>query len=237
MYPVTTDVVARFERFIAAQRETPAEKYDQEYFTGDWRAGGNSYLLETRRQIEGRNPALIKEVFAPRRVLDVGCGPGALMSLLHELDVAVDGIDFSPQCRVLAPPSVRDRIIIGTVTDPTLVPDQSYDLVICREVIEHLTVLQVRRLVANLCRMSSRFVYITTRFHPQPQDLLDITDEPEVDPTHITLMNKDLLRLLLVLEGFRRRPDLEQRMDWLNKGRVLVYERPAADGDGHREER
>ena len=32
-------------------------------------------------------------------------------------------------------------------------PD-AYDLVICREVFEHLTVLQVREAVRNICRMS-----------------------------------------------------------------------------------
>jgi len=47
-----------------------------------------------------------------------------------------------------------------------------------------------------------------------------------VDPSHITLLNKDLLRCLFLLEGFRSRPDLEARIDWGGKGRVLVYERP-----------
>ena len=37
-----------------------------------------------------------------------------------------------------------------------------------------------------------------------------------------------MLRLLFVLEGFRARADLEARMDWGNKGRVLVYERAGA---------
>ena len=46
-----------------------------------------------------------------------------------------------------------------------------------------------------------------------------------MDPTHITLLNKEFLRCLFVLEGFKSRPDLEDRMDWGNKGRVLVYER------------
>jgi hypothetical protein len=34
---------------------------------------------------------------------------------------------------------------------------------------------------------------------------------------------------MFVLQGFRRRQDLEARMDWMSKGRVLVYEkhRPA----------
>jgi hypothetical protein len=89
-------------------------------------------------------------------------------------------------------------------------------------------VLQLRQAVAQLCRASSRFVYVTTRFHPDPAGLLDFTTQFEVDPSHITLLAKELLRCLIVLEGFRRRPDLEARMDWGGKGRVLVHERVEA---------
>lgn len=222
----TTMAVAEFERLVLEQRPVDAVQYDAAYFTGDWRAGGNNYSLETRRQIEGRNPHLIKEVFQPRRVLDLGCGPGALMHLLCEIGVDCDGIDFAKSSKALATPEVRDRITIGSVMDP-IKPDNAYDLVICREVMEHLTVLQVRRAVANIARMTSKHVYVTTRFHPSPAHLLDVTTQFDVDPSHITLLNKDFLRALFVLEGCRSRPDLEARMDWLNKGRVLVFEKAA----------
>jgi 2-polyprenyl-3-methyl-5-hydroxy-6-metoxy-1,4-benzoquinol methylase len=220
--------ITEFESRVLQQKPTAAAHYDAEYFTGEWRAAGNSYNLETRREIEGRNPQLIKEVFAPRKVLDLGCGPGALMHLLQELGVDVEGIDFAESSRRLASPEVRDRITVGDVSDPSLKPADAYDLVISREVLEHLTVLEVRRAVANMVRMSSRFIYVTTRFHPSPADLLDFNQQDDLDPTHITLLNKDMLRLMFVLEGCRSRPDLESRMDWGNKGRVLVLEKVAA---------
>lgn len=213
-----------FEELVFSQEPLPPSRYDEEYFTGDWRAAGKRYLLETRRRIEGENPRLIKEVFQPKHVLDMGCGPGMLMYLLYELGVPADGIDFSPHSREFAPPEVGDRIMIGSVTEQ-LVPDNSYDLVICREVLEHLTVLQIRQAVQNMCRVTSKYIYVTTRFHPNPTSLLAITGQLDVDLTHITLMSKDFLRLLFVLEGFKCRPDLERKMDWLNKGRVLVYEK------------
>src|SRR5436853_4239887 len=117
-------MVQAFEDAVFDQRPVAADHYDDEYFVSDWREGENDYRLETRRRIEGRNPQLIKDVFAPQRVLDMGCGPGALMALLDELGVHADGIDFSPRIRDLAPDSVRDRIVVGPVDEPH-VPDRS----------------------------------------------------------------------------------------------------------------
>jgi cytidyltransferase-like protein len=219
-----------FEDLVFTQRVIESEHYDSDYFVSDWRQAGNDYTIETRRNIEGRHPEVIKEVFAPTRVLDMGCGPGALLYLLEEVGVVADGIDFAASTRELAPASVRDRILVGPVSDPGL-PSQGYDLVICREVFEHLTVLQVREAVHNICRVSSRFAYVTTRFHPDPHTLLDVTTQFDVDPSHITLLNKDLLRLFFVLEGFRQRKDLEDRIDWMGKGRVLVYEKQPVEGE------
>ena len=220
--------IADFERRVLDQRPVASAHYDAEYFTGEWRDAGNSYNLETRRAIEARNPALIKEVFEPTRVLDLGCGPGALMHLLWELGVDVEGIDFADSSRRIATPEVRDRITVGDVADPALKPADAFDLVISREVLEHLTVLQVKRAVANMVRMTNKFIYVTTRFHPNPATLLDFDQKDDLDPSHITLLNKDMLRLMFVLEGCRSRSDLEQKMDWGNKGRVLVLEKVVA---------
>jgi 2-polyprenyl-3-methyl-5-hydroxy-6-metoxy-1,4-benzoquinol methylase len=218
------DAVERFEQAVHAQRETASDHYDEAYFADHWREGGNRYDLESRRRLEARNPQLIKEVFDPKKVLDVGCGPGFLMFLLHELGVDVEGVDYAEASLTLAPPEIRDHITIGETSDVHGAA-QGYDLVVCREVFEHLTVLQVRETVRQICSASSRFVYATTRFHPEPSTLLDVTAQFDVDPSHITLLAKDFLRVLFVLEGFRRRADLEERMDWAGKNRVLVYQR------------
>jgi len=222
--PELERMVEEFEAAVTAQQAVTPEHYDTAYFADDWREDDNRYELETRRKIEARNPHLIKEVFAPQRVLDIGCGPGFLMYFMSELGLDAHGVDFAAASKSLAPPEIADRIVIGDVTDDHF-PDQSFDLVVCREVMEHLSVLQVRRAVGQICRCSSRFAYVTTRFHPSPGNLLNLTTDFETDPTHITLMTKELLRTLFVLEGFVRRADLEQQMDWADKRRVLVYER------------
>ncbi len=216
--------LAAFEHLLLEQKPWQLDKYDEDYFVDDWREGHNDYSLETRRTLEGRNPQLIKEVFEPESVIDLGCGPGCLMALLSEVGINADGIDGSPSSPRIAPECIREKIQVGPITKLPLA-DDSYDLAISREVFEHLTIAQVFKAVGEMCRVTRRFTYVTTRFHHDPQTLFDVETDFETDPTHITLMNKDMLRLMFVLHGMRCRPDLEARMDWMNKGRCLVYEK------------
>ena len=178
------------------------------------------YSYEARTAIEGKHPQLIKDVFQPARVLDAGCGvQGHLVRLLRELGLSATGFDKSIEwpTRYLS---------YGCVTWPIDDEETDYpDLVICREVLEHLTVRDVARAVRHLCGRSSRYVYVTTRFAKHPQHILDVDTSDDLDPTHISMLHQDFLRVLFVLEGFKRRADLEARMDWQQKGRCLVYER------------
>lgn len=218
--------VRAFEEAVLSQKPVDASHYDEQYFHTQWRPDRNQYTIEARRPIEGDNPRLIKETFSPKKALDFGCGPGALLYFLWELDVDCEGLDFSPYARESAPPAIRDRIRVQRAEEP-MDTTTRYDLVICREVLEHLTVLQIQKSVENLCRLSSRFIYVTTRYAKESANLLALEMEPEVDATHISLLNKEMLRCLFVLQGFRSRPDLEAKMDWKRYGRVLVLERVA----------
>lgn len=216
--------VDEFEGLIGSQTVLQASAYNEQYFAGEWRHGQETYSIESRREIEGKNPENIRDVFRPARVLDVGCGPGALMLFLHELGIDVHGIDFSEAAKASAPQAIRDRIHIGSVTEAHDL-GMDFDLVISRETLEHLTVQQVGDAVRALAAMTTRFIYVTTRFHPEPKSLLSVTDQPEVDPTHITLLHKDFLRALFVMQRLKTRKDLERRLDWKGYGRVLVFEK------------
>ena len=182
-----------------------------------------SYDISGRREIEGKNPSNIIKYLAPKKALDVGCGPGALIALLAENGFDnCWGVDISPEALEMAAPSIKPRLKVNTAWDIDHA-DNTFDLVICREVLEHLTVPQIFQTVREMCRVASDKVYVTTRFHPNPKSLLDVTTEFEEDPTHISCLNIDLLRALFVLNGFKCDLNLEQKIDWMNKGRVLIY--------------
>lgn len=197
-----------FEALVLAQQ--PA--------TAPWQPV-TDYSFEARKEIEGPHAQLIKDVFQPQHVLDVGCGQGDLMRMLRDAGVAdVTGCDKGLQGDSLH----YFQCDIGQKKRVTMSPRA--DLVVCREVLEHLTLLQMRQAIANVCLFSSRFVYVTTRFSSE-HDILRVDTHDDLDPTHITIPSKDLIRLLFILEGFRRRADLEDRMDWKHLNRCLVYER------------
>ena len=214
----------QFENKVFSQKKVSAKKFNSDYFNVKWRKDNSNYQIDIRRKIEGKNPILIKKIFRPKKALDMGCGPGALMYLLHELGVNCYGLDPSKDVKKISPKKIQSKIKLGS-TSMNNEKSNSYDLVICREVFEHLTILEIKKAVSELCRISSKYIYLTTRFHPKPASLFDSTTEFEVDPTHITCLNQDFLRMLFILEGFKSRPDLEKKMDWLNKKRVLVYEK------------
>lgn len=182
------------------------------------------YSFEARLALEEPQADLLREVFRPVSMTDAGCGFGHLMRLMAMRGVRVRGLDLYHRW----PDSLKKKAMRADLSAAVFnVPhDWRSDLVVCREVLEHLTLRQIRRAVTNLCALSLRYVYVTTRFSSE-SDLLRVETMDALDPTHITLPSKDLLRLLFVLEGFQRRPLMEARMDWMHKGRVLVYERAA----------
>jgi len=207
------DPVLDFEQFVLAQQ--PASE--------PWHAV-TDYSFAAREPIEAPQVDLLIEVFHPTAVLDAGCGYGHLMQLLRWRQIKTRGFDLEKRWpEELKGKAVRADLAARHFTRPVGWP--VFDLVTCREVIEHLTVLQIARAVKNLVELTSKFVYVTTRFNPAPAHLLDVLTHDDLDPTHISLTNKDLLRVLFTLEGCRRRSDLEHVMDWQQKDRVLVYER------------
>lgn len=203
------EAVTRFEAFVQHQQPAPV-----------WMPV-TPYDFESRKIAEGQHPQLILQHLidcSDADVLDYGCGPSQI--LVRLLRQAVAANTGSEHVRV----DGYDPQLPGS--DFLLYPSKTFDLVICREVLEHCTLRELMRVVRDLVRLSAGLIYVTTRFAKQPDHILSVETEFEADPTHITCLTKPFLRTLFVLEGCKSRPDLESLMDWQHKGRCLVFEVP-----------
>lgn len=118
---------------------------------------------------------------ADARILEVGCGDGALSGVLcSNLGIAVSGVDTSETGLALARSMFADRGLVGDFRHitgyATGFPDASFELIVCSDVIEHVDnpnamLVEIRRLLVRGGRL-----IITTP--------LRFSEEP-VDPMHV----------------------------------------------------
>lgn len=83
---------------------------------------------------------LVKHGLHPARVVDVGCGAGAILRELQaELapEISFEGYDVSPQGIELARKHENERLRFFC-QDLSAVPDSAYDLALCIDVFEHV---------------------------------------------------------------------------------------------------
>jgi len=136
------------------------DKYDRkrayhwgDYFGGIWRM--NAYT-------KARYNLVLECVRAAKlpanaRILEVGCGDGALLGVLFiELGVSVCGVDTNEVGLAQARKMFADKRLVGsfqhTTGYNTKLPDSSFDIVVCSDVIEHVDnpnamLVEIRRLL------------------------------------------------------------------------------------------
>jgi ubiquinone/menaquinone biosynthesis C-methylase UbiE len=107
-----------------------------------------------------------------KSVLDVGCGPSWPMKLLRQKFQyqKVVGVDlYEPYIAKARAEGIHDEYIIGDVRKLNL-PDKSFDVVICLQVIEHLEKADALEMIKNLERIAKKQVILATpigeMYHP-----------------------------------------------------------------------
>lgn len=146
-----------------------------------------------------------------KRVLDIGCGNGALCARLVARGYAVTGLDPSESGVALARQQVPDATFHhATVHDAiqAIVPG-SADLVCAVEVVEHLTLPRELPRLARHALTPGGHLIITTPYHGYLKNLvLSLTHgwdrhlDPLWDGGHVKFWSVPTLRRLLTEEGF-----------------------------------
>jgi 2-polyprenyl-3-methyl-5-hydroxy-6-metoxy-1,4-benzoquinol methylase len=95
-----------------------------------------------------------------KKIVDLGCGAGALSQILNEAGGIIDAVDVSP----IALKRIQEKkLAIKTIQDclpSTLLKDEVYDLVICTDVIAYLTKRDYRLFFSELARLVKNEGYV-----------------------------------------------------------------------------
>jgi 2-polyprenyl-3-methyl-5-hydroxy-6-metoxy-1,4-benzoquinol methylase len=75
------------------------------------------------------------------RLLDVGCGNGALLAMLSTRfpSLSLAGVEGSEQAVANAPDSIRRNLVVQDITNGFRLDHDDFDIVTCAEVLEHLS--------------------------------------------------------------------------------------------------
>lgn len=151
-----------FKGTVITPFKIDASFYDREYYEKKKGEYPYSYsesffgnLIQT--MVNFYRALLIKIFINPKNALDVGCGTGRLVYHLRRLGIEAYGIEISKYALQTASEEVRPFLKRGDIVK---IPykDNSFDLVLTFDVLEHLERSKLKRAVEETIRVSRKWV-------------------------------------------------------------------------------
>ena len=182
-----------------------------------------NYFAHTRRDLIGMIPEA-----SEMKVLEVGCGRGHTLMALKESGYAAEtvGVELFPLARTEEEIRGVDRYIVGNIeTDELNLPRDYFDIVICGDVLEHLTdpwatvarLLDLLREDGLLVASVPNVREVRTLFNVVIRGDFAYQSEGVLDRTHLRFFCKrNIFDLLTVAGGTIERvsSDLATRSNW-----------------------
>ena len=187
------------------QGDRPSDRYRAEYHYGSKEAP------HTGGYLWGHIISLCASLRA-RRVVDIGCGNGALCRELASRGYEVVGCEPSAEGLRFAQDAAPQLVFheLGVDDDPSVIGNQSFDVAIATEVIEHLVrPFNLPHFAKQLLRPGGHLI-ISTPYHGYLKNLIlaltnrwDAHLNPFWDGGHIKFWSYKTLSQLLNESGFR----------------------------------
>lgn len=166
--------------------------YDEKYYR-TYRSKANIPYDRSQERWMNLFRGIAKKIVAnlsPRTTFEFGCAKGFLVETLRDLGVDAEGIDISEFAINQVREDVKSFCYVGSMADRlTCAKHLFYDLVICVEVMEHLTPSDGEKAIQNLVQISDTILFSST-----PTDF----DEP----THINVQPAEYWIKLFNRYGF-----------------------------------
>jgi|GEM_PF-1116458 len=164
--------------------ESLSKIYDRDYFENGIATKKSNYVDYSWNRLGSYFQKTAKHIvnkFSPSSVLDVGCAKGFLVKALVELGVDAYGVDPSEYAFNEVPADIKGRTVIGAAQQ-LHDEDNSFDLVTCFDVLEHIPEKDVPQVLSEMLRVSKQWLIIRVATKELPND---------VDANHATIREKD----------------------------------------------
>jgi SAM-dependent methyltransferase len=151
--------------------EFTKDYYDDKYFSDKTgkkflSADGNiqhwGYLNPTGEFLGAKEIAKAwKTMFDPNNLLDVGCGRGTFLTYARDFGVEAEGFDYSewaisnpyPRCK-------SEWLKVHDATKPWPYPDNSFDLIVCLDLMEHIYREDIDFVIDEMYRVARKWVFL-----------------------------------------------------------------------------
>lgn len=150
----------KFKGTVIGPASFDAGFFDREYFEGkkgEYRGYKEKKIKYWLYKLVNMFRALaIRLSFRPKKVLDVGCGLGLMVKYLRMLGVDAYGVDISNYALLKAEKEVKSYLKRGSVLNLPF-EDDSFDLVVSYDVLEHIPRRKAGKAVKECMRVSNKY--------------------------------------------------------------------------------
>ena len=185
--------------------------YDQKFFNNTFKFENSSAKAFV---------AILIKHFAPKSVVDIGCGIGIYLTEFKTNNIEVIGFDGSPAA--ISGSLMGDKIKLHDLCQQ-LKLNRQFDLCLCLEVAEHLEKNCAPTLIQTLTSLSSTIIFTAATPGQGPLSLGHINEQPP-EYWQKLFKQKNFILNKKLTEKIRRKMIDEKVVWWLTKN-LMIFEK------------
>jgi len=194
----------------------PSRKFNKKFFTTGAYQNYKEVLIEWVPPVAKRISKIIKDKSIVK-ILDVGCGFGTLLAeLQNKYHFLVEGLDFSSYAIQNADPSVKTKIKKGNILKLPFKKD-SFDVVICFDLIYYFTFEETKKAIKNLVNLSRKYIFFNSIYRHS----IESSQKHNPDPLRLTTLTEKEYIFLFSQNGAK----LITKFYGENGGNILVFKK------------
>lgn len=192
----------------------PARKFNKKFFS----SGAYKNYQEILSEWVGPMAKRIYQLFQNKpeaKILDVGCGFGDLLAELEKkYNFEVAGLEYSSYAIKKADSRIKKKIKKGSILAPPF-RKNSFDLVICFDVIYYFDYQETIKVIKNLINLSRGYIFFNSIYRHSPE----ASQKHNPDPLRKCLLSKKEYIDIFFQKGAR----LVKGFREANGGETLIF--------------